>query len=263
MRPALLRALLVGSAAIVLTVTAAFAPLVLRRVPGFRVQRVELIGAHHLSPDAAITAAGVTAESSVFDDHTSWQQSLLAHPLVMDVTIERRLPHTIVLRIREAVPLAFARTPELRPIDERGRVLPADAAAEDMDLPVLTVRTRVSAQGMAVDTQTLRIAAFLGVVARDQPELLTWISEVGVHAGAMRLVLRSAADAEVLVTPQPTPERLRELQLTIADLAAQRLVTPADRPARTRADGVELSRVQRIDARFHDQIVVSLTKAKT
>ncbi|MGH7466158.1 MAG: hypothetical protein ACREK1_13330, partial [Longimicrobiales bacterium] len=79
---------------------------------------------------------------------------------------------------------------------------------------------------------------------------------------AVRLRLRSAADAEVLVPVRPTVERLRELSSTLAELATPQLVQSAD-GATSRAADAELTRVRRIDVRFHDQIVISLRKGKS
>jgi hypothetical protein len=236
---------------------AAIAPFVLRHWAPFAVRHVEVIGGRHLSPAAAVAASGIEPTASVFDPPLAWRTALLAHPLVAAVRIERRLPHTIVLHITETVPVAFARTPELRAIDARGRILPADHAADDMDLPVLTFASRVSADGRAVDRRTLRVVRFLAEVQRTEPGLLGWVSEAGTHGDGVRLVLRNATDADVLLATHPTPERLRELHLTLADLATPRVVTDTARGS-TRAVASELSRVSRIDVRFHDQIVVAL-----
>jgi hypothetical protein len=270
-------ALVLGSAALLVLATT-FAPLGLRRFNGFRVQRVEVVGARYLTAEAAAAASGITTASNIFDDATPWIDALLSHPLVVEASVERRLPGTIRLHVSESKPVAFARTPELRAIDELGRVLPADPAADGMDLPVLALQTRVSAAGRAADSATIRIAAFLGLVGRTEPGLLGWISEVGVHHDAIRLVLRNATDAEVLVPAGPTPLRLRELHLTLAELATPRYAAAATDRSGAQAPGAnasgaaadsttrvlepELARVRRIDGRFNDQIVVALHAGK-
>jgi hypothetical protein len=241
---------------------AALAPFALRHWAPFAIRRVEVSGVRHLTAEAAVAASGIVPAASVFDDPAAWREALLAHPLVTAVRIERRLPHTIVLHVTETVPVAFARTPELRPIDARGRVLPADRAADDMDLPVLTFNSRVSADGRAVDPRTLRVIAFLAEVRRTEPGLLGWVSEAGAHADGVRLVLRTGTDADVLLPAHPAPARLRELHLTLADLALPRLITDAAKEHSRAADS-ELARVRRIDVRFHDQIVVALHEEKS
>jgi hypothetical protein len=234
---------------------AAAAPLALRRISAFNVQRIEVVGGHHLVPQEAVAASGITMRSSVFDDPAPWRTALLAHPLIADVRIERQVPNTIVLHVVEAVPVAFARTPELRPIDARGRVLPANPALDGMDLPVLAVDTRLAANGFAADEPTRRIAAFLAHVMRTESGLIPWISEVDVYGNAIRLVLRSEPDTEVLLPALPGAARLSALHLTLAELATPRVLNAGDSTAAPVAD---LARVRRIDVRYNDQIVVAL-----
>jgi cell division septal protein FtsQ len=262
MRTTIVRSLLVTAAALVLLVATAFAPIGLRGLRAFRVQHVQVDGVVFLPPHAAVQAAGITGKSSVFDDPTPWLDNLRMHPLVADVRIQRRLPGTLVLHVREAVPIAFARTPELRAIGSNGRILPADPAHHDLDMPVLTVTTRVSAQGRAVDRETLDIVRFLELTRATEPQLLDWVSEIGVHAGAIRLVLRSDTDADVLIPVEPAVARLRELAATLAELSAPRVVVAEDGSSKRAAD-TDLSRVKRIDVRYQDQIVVSMRKGKS
>lgn len=262
MMTALVRCALVLAFAAVLVVATAFAPIALRSISGFRVQRVEVNGVRYLTAAAAVDAAGIGSASNVFDDPAVWLERLRAHALVADVRITRRLPGTLVLHIEEAVPVAFARTPELRAIGSHGRVMPLDPADEGLDLPVLTERTRVSGLGHAVDPATRTILGFLAEVRRVDPGLIDWISEIGMHGDAVRLVLRSAADAEVYVSAAPAADRLRRLSATLAELATPRVVPSSDGTAARSAEA-ELARVSRIDVRFHDQVVVSMRKGKS
>ena len=262
MRTALIRGALVLASSAVLVVIAAFTPIVLRGIDGFRVQRVEVNGIRYLPPASAVQAAGIDTSANVFDDPTPWLEQLRAHPLIVSASLERRLPGTLVLNIEEAVPVAFARTPELRAIGSHGRILPLNPSDEGLNLPVLTVRSRVSGMGRAVDTQTQDILAFLAAARHAEPGLIDWISEIGVQGDAVRLVLRSASDAEVLMPVAPTAERLRELASTLAELATPRVVKAGDGTT-ARAAQSELADVKRIDVRFDDQVVVSLRKGKS
>jgi hypothetical protein len=262
MKRALLRGALVLAGMSALIIAAAFSPIALRAIPAFGVQRVEVNGVHYLSAEVAVAASGITQDANVFDDPAPWIDALLAHPLVVDVEVSRRVPGTVVLRIVEAVPVAFARTPELRAIGANGRILPTDPAHNGLDLPVLMMRTRVSGQGRAVDVETLRALYFLAESERVEPDLIGWISEIGMHGDDVRLVLRSAADAEVFAPARPVPERLRELAATLAELATPGADADAGGAATGRA-AAGLANVRTIDVRFHDQIVVSLRKGKS
>lgn len=258
MRSAVLRIVIVIGSALALVVAGASMPLLFRRWHAFDVRRVEVIGARHLDAREAVEAAGIREDASVFSNDSAWLHGLLEHPLVADAHIERRVPNTVVLHITESTPVALARTPELRPIDARGRILPVHPAAYGLDVPVLTTRTRVSDAGRAADEETLRVVAFLERLARDEPGLLGWVSEAGTLGGDIRLVLRTARSAEVLLPVDATPKRLRELHYTLAELANGSTGTTGDTTAaRRRAADAELSRVRRIDVRFHDQIIVA------
>jgi hypothetical protein len=264
----MIRMAMVLAGAATLVTLAVFAPLLLRNMDAFGVQRVEVSGLRYLDADGVVSAAGIGAASNVFDDAWAWRDAALRHPGVRAVSITRELPGTLHLHVTESEPVAFARTPELRAVDDRGFVLPIDPASDGLDLPVISDATRVSAAGRAADEATQRVAAFLGTVRRLEPGLLGWISEAGSYGTAVRLVLRNAADAEVLLPSQPDADRLRELHLTLADLAAPRYATGEAgvnggvAAGAARSAEPELARVMKIDGRFHDQIVVALYPGK-
>src|SRR5690606_15562586 len=109
MNRAALRWLGVAAAAAALSALVAQSPRLLRRLEYFAVDQVEVTGTRYLAPEAALSISGIAAPANVFDDPEPWRQALLAHPLVADARIERRLPGTIILRITETEPVALAR----------------------------------------------------------------------------------------------------------------------------------------------------------
>ncbi|HEX6558300.1 MAG TPA: FtsQ-type POTRA domain-containing protein [Longimicrobiales bacterium] len=238
---------ILGVGAAVMTSAAAGAPSVLRRMDSFAVHRVEIRGTHMMAAYAALKQSGITRKSSVFDDFAPWRARLLKHPMVLDATIERRLPSTIRITITETSPVALARTPDLTPVDARGRALPVDPATVDLDVPVLAMTSHPDAAGRFVDSATISTVRILAALERRDARLFSWVSEAGALRGdGVRLGLRSPAGAEAFVASDPRALRLNELQVALADLAARG----------------ELSRLERIDARFHDQIVVALKNGK-
>ena len=236
----------VGVAVIAAGVTALAAdlPRLLRRLELFRIQRVEVVGTRYMAPHDVLALSGITAESSLFDDADAWRAALEAHPLVAAVRVERDLPSTVVLHVTEAEPVAFVRTPELRPVDASGRLLPIEPAERSLDLPVLATASRIGDDERIADPASLALLAVLNAVRGSEPMLAAAVSEVAPAAdGAVRLVLGEPAHAEVLLPTDAGGLRLRQLGVTIEDLRARE----------------EFARVKRIDARFHDQVVVSLT----
>jgi cell division septal protein FtsQ len=191
----------------------------------------------------ALVQTGITRTSNVFDEFEPWQASLLKHPMVLQADIERELPNTIKVNITEAEPVALARTPELQPVDARGRILPIDPATIDLDLPVIVGNVRPDAAGFFKDQATRDVIAVLNTLRLNDQRLYSWISEVAPAGNqGLQLSLRQPDGGKALVASDPRGLRLRELEVALADLSARG----------------ELSQLKRIDARFRDQIVVSL-----
>jgi cell division protein FtsQ len=234
----------VGVALLTLVVTQA--PRVLRRLEVFHVAQVEVAGTRYLAPHEALAVSGIDAGANLFDDPTPWLEALRAHPLVAEAEVEREFPNRLVLRIVEVAPVALVATPVLRPVDGRGRLLPIEPAAEDVDLPVIAVESGAGEDGRLADPAALVLVEALDRLGRLAPGLLAQISAVAPLAGGdLRLLLREPARGEALLPADFTALRIEQLRLTLADLEAKR----------------ELPRARRIDVRFRDQVVVSLTSS--
>jgi hypothetical protein len=246
---------------LVIVATAA-APRGLRRMDAFRIDHVEIYGNHFMTAEQVLNASHITKHASVFDDVDQFRRALLAQPLIATATVQRKLPNTAIVRITETHPVAFARTPELRPIDALGRILPADPTTVDMDLPIITAATRMDAHSKAVDIETIRTAAVLGKLAELEPVLAPWVSEATPMRDGVRLSLREPANVEVLLPFDVDANRLRELRVTLADLAAPSATALAPTDTTTRAP-TGLSYVTRIDARYAEQVVVSMRNTGT
>jgi hypothetical protein len=238
-----------------LTGAAAGAPHGLRRMDTFRVRHVEVTGTRLLAPQDALAASGITESASLFDDVAPWRAALLRHALVAEADIARRLPGTVVIHIIETEPLALARTPDLRPVDVRGRILPVTPASADLDLPVLGGTPDVH-DGSLTDDTARRLLDGVSHIRAGQPSLWPWISEIHAEGpAAMRLILRWPPDAELLLGLPVESHRLDEVRLVLADLAVGRGDGAAGR------ESSELARLARIDARFEGQVIVSFTRA--
>lgn len=246
--------LIVGSGA-VLILAASAAPLVFRHMNAFRVQRVEIRGARFMKADAAISAAGITDSSSVFDDASAWIERLRLEPLIANARVQPRPPGTIRIDLTETEPVALLRTPELRPVDSRGRLLPIATEGTHLDVPVFAVRSKIGEDSIA-DSMTVRLLDGLLSVRAEDPALASTISELDwAHGGGLRLVLTDPLDAEILMPEQPQARTLREIALAMEHLSAERPAGPDG--------GTELDRLARIDARFPDELFVTLRSRRT
>jgi cell division protein FtsQ len=232
------------------------APHALRSMNSFNVRRVHVFGTHFLPPDEALRTSGISRSANVFNDYAPWVNALEKHPLIASARIERELPYTLRVFVVEEEPVALtangmgvgagaesprSRVGELVPVSAQGVALPVDPTAFDLDLPVISAPAptpKVAREGL------LNALNVLTRVKAAEPAMYEWISEAqALGANAVIIRLRSPAGVEAILPTDPDAARLRQLRITLADLAARQ----------------DIQRLLRIDARYRDQIVVALT----
>ena len=77
--------------------------------PLFRLRDIHVEGTHSLRPGEVITRAGIGAGTNVFHlDTGSIVSALEADPWVRSATVERHLPGSVVITVRERTPIARA-----------------------------------------------------------------------------------------------------------------------------------------------------------
>src|SRR2546423_10948699 len=109
-----------------------------REMAFFRIRRVEIRGAKYLSTNEVLSRLRVDTLASLWDDLEPYRERVRHHPQVADVTISRRLPGTLVVNIKENLPVALIQTPTgLMPFDSSGKQLPIDPARTSLDLPIV------------------------------------------------------------------------------------------------------------------------------
>ncbi len=217
-------------------------PRVLREVPLFDADRVEVAGTRLLAPHEVVAASGIRIGQSVWTDPAAWEAALRRHPVIARAEVERRLPATLRIRIAEKRPAAFVAAGTLRPATAGGEILPVDPARVTVDLPIAgsapDTATRVR------DRATLRLLAEASRLAEADPVLMARVSELRAGKdGTVRLVLAHPR-AEVLLPAGAAEPRLTQLRTALADVARR-----APRDGRTQ-----------VDARFADQVVVRLPR---
>lgn len=231
---------LLGLAAAAAASSPLWAPPVLRQVPLFDADRVEVAGTRLLAPHEVVAASGIRIGQSVWTDPAAWEAALRRHPVIARAEVERRLPGTLRIRIAEKRPAAFVAAGTLRAATAGGEILPVDPARVAVDLPIAgsapDTATRVR------DRATLRLLAEAGRLAETDPVLMARVSELRAEKdGATRLVLAHPR-AEVLLPSGAGEPRLTQLRAALADVARRM-------PREGRAQ---------VDARFADQVVVRL-----
>ncbi|MEP6507416.1 MAG: FtsQ-type POTRA domain-containing protein [Gemmatimonadales bacterium] len=222
------------------------------RMDYFHVRTIEVEGAHYLDPATVVERLGVDTMRSVWDDNASLVTRLKTLPQVGNATITRKLPGTLVVTVRENLPVALSPSPRgLEAVDSAGVVLPIDPSSVDLDLPIALQR----------DAPML---ALLGALRSSDAALFNRISQIG----------REGRDGIVLLL-----ERRDTGALTPADSVIDSVAFTASasrRGLRVRAMvGVSVSRladifpvesdllrrranVAELDLRYRDQVIARL-----
>lgn len=209
----------------------------------FHVRNVQVRGLRYLQEHTVVELLDLTPGTSVWNDPAVWTDRVLAHPLVQNARVTRRLPDGLLVLVEERTPIALAPTPTLEPIDAEGYRLPIDPAAYRLDLPVIDTRTTPPEGSRLVPEDVRALAAEVEHLMAADTAFLQLVSSVSwTEHGALEA---RWADPRVtfLLPPHAPPTRLREGLSALADAverAPDRIPTA-------------------IDLRFADQVVVRRT----
>jgi cell division protein FtsQ len=198
----------------------------LHRLTYFHVRKLEIRGVRYLQPEDVVARLRVDTLRSIVDDVTPLEVRLRSHPQVAAVEITRRFPGTLIVTIRENMPIALVpRGDGLQPYDSAGRALPIDPSRSGLDLPVLT----------SPDRAALRL---LGELRATDPKMFDRISEVVPAGGDLVFTLTSSLRVRAL--SGVAPQRFRDIFPVESDLARRN------------------ERAAELDLRYRDQVVARL-----
>jgi len=217
-------------------------PEALSRISWFDVQRVEVAGNRYLAPHDVLSASGVQAGQSVWDDATAWESALRSHPGIAEARVVRRLPATLRVRIQEKKPVAYVLDRSLLPATAAGEIFPLDPSSAALDLPIVHGPWADSAAAI----QTRAILAEMGRLEELDPGLISDISEVRAASGQPGVLLLSHRLGQILLPIGASSGRLAELRAVLVDLDRRDPARPENR------------RPAQVDVRYEAQIVVRL-----
>lgn len=110
-----------------------------RQAPELALRTISVDGEERLSEAEVLGAAGVSLGDNVFArSEAEVQEALLGHPWIGEAHVERRLPGTLRITIRERVPAAILELEEPYLISDEGAVFKTLEPGDPVDLPVIT-----------------------------------------------------------------------------------------------------------------------------
>ena len=215
-----------------------------RKMAFFRVRSVEIRGAQYLQPSEIVSRLQIDTLVSLWDDLEPYRQRVRKHPQVSDVRITRRMPGTLVVTIKENLPVALIQTPAgLLPYDSLGRQLPIDPSRTNLDLPIVA----------STDPVLLKL---VGAIRATEPRVFARIEEVR-RTGREEILLTLSRGPEFVGTAgdSAAPNR-RTLRVRVpVGLSVERLadIFPVETDLARRQ-----VRVGELDFRYHDQVIARL-----
>ncbi|MFL5576008.1 MAG: cell division protein FtsQ/DivIB [Gemmatimonadaceae bacterium] len=222
-------------------------PRALASLAFFRVRKVEVEGVRYLAPADVVAGLRVDTAASVWDDVAPLERRLAALPQVASVEVSRKLPATLVVRVRENLPVALVPGAggALRAVDAAGRVLPIEPSRVGVDVPI------VGQRDASRDTALLRL---LGDVRDEDPRFFARISEAR-RLGRGELLLQLMAPADVAPTAAGASPAGALPVRAMADVTVGRLteIYPVEENLARRG-----LRAAEIDLRYRDQVIARL-----
>jgi cell division protein FtsQ len=110
-----------------------------RTSPAFALREIEVDGHVRITEAEILETAGVAMGRNVFDvSPEDAQQRLSEHAWIDEARVERRLPGTLRIHVRERRPVALVALPEVYLVAEDGAVFKRVENDDPVDLPVIT-----------------------------------------------------------------------------------------------------------------------------
>lgn len=213
-----------------------------RQMAFFRVRRVEIRGARYLQPGEIIARMKIDTLASLWNDLEPYRQRVKQHPQVSDASISRRLPGTLVVTIRENLPVALIQTRTgLLAYDSLGTQLPIDPSRTNLDLPIVASRDPV-------------LLKLVGAIRAVVPKVFARVEEVR-RTGRDEILLTLSRDtSEIPGSAAASPGPALRVRVPVG-LSVERLadIFPVESDLARRQ-----AHVDELDLRYRDQVIARL-----
>ena len=181
-------------------------PLAARQLDFFRVRRVEFVGLRYGSAETALAKLALPRSLNLFGNLDGVEKRAASIPGVRSARIGRRLPGTLVITVRERVPVALVPSSgTLRLMDAAGKVLPFDPSRSAPDLPVAA-------------TAAPQIGQLLATVRRLDPALFGEVTAARLRGTDVALTVKGR---QFIFRPDASIEEMRAVTLVASDLTAK------------------------------------------
>jgi cell division protein FtsQ len=192
----------------------------LQESSNLKLAKVMVEGAHYLTQDEVLKTANLAAGDGMFKvDLEDLNRNLKKLSWVDQVFVERRLPSSILISIRERKPLALLDNGSLYGVDKDGRILSPSDALLNQDLPLISgVSFSADAVGTTQTAQILKPALdFFSFMAKKDDVLAHDVSEVNLsEPESLKVTFINGTQVTFNTTVSDTD--LKRMALVLGDL---------------------------------------------
>ncbi len=192
----------------------------LQDVAGLKLEKVGVEGNHYLSEDEIVKTAALPLGESMFKLNLGETMEKVKNMDWVDrVFIERRLPRSILISVRERKPVALLDNGTLYGVDREGRILSNSPALLREDLPLISgVQVPAEAAGTTAMAETLKPALdFFAFLGKKDPVLAQDVSEVNLsERDALKVTFIDGIQA--VFNPLVGESELKHMALVLSDL---------------------------------------------
>lgn len=111
--------------------------------PYFSVEQITVKGLKRLSPEQAIKASRLKINDNIFTvDLDQVKERLEAHPWIEQASVQRILPRSLKIKIKEREAVALIHLESLYYLDKNGQIFKKVSREESLNFPVITGITR-------------------------------------------------------------------------------------------------------------------------
>jgi len=149
----------------------------------FKIAQVEIEGISIVTTETVRELSGINDLSTLFSvDLRSAQERLEQSPYIKAAIVSRRFPGTLVILIRERVPVCFLNQRDLFLVDQEGYLMPVPDTRLNGNLPLIngfqSDTVRHCAGSLIANPQLLELVHLIARTGEESPLLYNSISEV-------------------------------------------------------------------------------------
>lgn len=193
----------------------------LQDAAGMKLEKVSVEGTHYLSDGQVVKAVALTPGENMFKlDLEQANERVKQLDWVDRAFIERRLPRSILVSIRERRPVALLDDGALYGVDAQGRVLSPSPALLQEDLPLVSgVPLAAEAVGTTREARALKPALdFFAFLQKEDPALAQDVSEVNLsQPDALKVTFIDGIQATF--NSEVSDGELKRMALVLSDLS--------------------------------------------